>query len=48
MNYMNPRFDKFLEENKHITVLGVAWAFFWRMYIVLFGIGFFVGVLSAI
>lgn len=30
---MNPKLEKFLEENKEITLIGLAWALWWRLYV---------------
>jgi hypothetical protein len=45
---MNPKFTKFLDEHKDITLIGLAWAGFWRLYLVVIGIAFLFGCLSAL
>jgi hypothetical protein len=44
----NQKLSEFLEENKEMTVLGLSWAVFWRMYVILFAIGFVLGFLGVI
>ncbi len=34
----NPKIEKFLKENKNITILGLWWAMVWRMYVTVFGL----------
>ena len=36
----NPKFKDFMEENKNITLIGVGWAAWWRLYVVVLGIIF--------
>ena len=46
MNCFNPKLQEFLKEKKDITMLGFAWSMYWRWAIILFGIGFVVGILA--
>jgi hypothetical protein len=35
---MNPKFKEFLEANKEMTMIGLGWALFWRLYAVILGV----------
>ena len=48
MNKFNPKFTKFLEDNKEIGLIEVAWSLFWRIYLVTLGFLFVVGFLQAL
>lgn len=45
---MNPKFDAFLKDNKEMTLIGLAWALFWRLYVVILGIAFALAFFSAL
>jgi hypothetical protein len=45
---MNPKLVKFLEENREMSVLGFAWALYWRLALVIFGVAFVIGLLSSV
>jgi len=34
MNFFNPSVRDFLEKNKDLTLLGLSWAVYWRMAVV--------------
>jgi hypothetical protein len=33
MDQINPKLTEFLDKNKEITLVGLVWAGFWRMYV---------------
>ena len=37
-----------MEEKKELTVIGLYWAGLWRLYVVIFGVMFAIGLLGAI
>jgi len=41
----NPTTKDFLEKNKNMTLLGLAWSLWWRIYVVAFAVGFFVALI---
>jgi len=43
---LNPTVDKFTEDNPNITMLGFAWACYWRLFAVMFAIAFVIGIIS--
>jgi len=42
----NPTVEKFLKENKDVTVIGLFWAGYWRLYLIIFGAIMFFAVLT--
>ena len=48
---MNPKLTEFLKENENITLLGLAWSLWWRLYVaalvVSFGLIMFLAILGA-
>lgn len=45
---MNPLITKFLQDFPEMTVIGFAWALFWRMYLVLLAVAFLAAFFLAI
>lgn len=45
---MNPKFDAFLKDNKEMTMIGLAWSLFWRLYAVILGVVFALAFFSAL
>ncbi len=43
---MNPKITKFLSDNTDITLIGLAWSLFWRLYLVIIGVAVVIGVLT--
>jgi hypothetical protein len=43
---MNPKFTKFLEDNKDMTLMGLAWALGWRLYLCVAGIVILLAIIS--
>lgn len=35
---MNPKLEKFLEEYKDMTLIGFAWALYWRLTLTVMGV----------
>lgn len=35
---MNPKIKDFLEDNPDMTLLGLSWALFWRLWVVMYGV----------
>ena len=44
----NPKVKKFMEEHPEQTMLGFAWSCYWRLYVVILGIVFTLGILSTL
>lgn len=44
---MNPKLKHFIEDNEDITLIGIAWSCFWRLYMIFIGVGIALAVLSA-
>lgn len=42
----NPKVSDFLKENKDITVMGLFWSMYWRWFIIMFGVGVFLALIS--
>lgn len=42
---INPSVSSFLEKRPNLTLLGLAWALYWRLHIFAFIIGAFIGIL---
>jgi|AntAceMinimDraft_14_1070370.scaffolds.fasta_scaffold390640_2 hypothetical protein len=40
-NFVNPKVKDFLKQHSEMTLLGLSWAIYWRMGIVIFTIAFF-------
>ena len=43
---INPKFSKFTKDNPDITILALAWSFYWRLFVVGMGVAFVIGVIS--
>jgi len=43
---INPKFSKFIEDNPNITMLGLSWSLYWRIFLVVFSTAFIIGVVS--
>lgn len=44
----NPKLTAFIEEHKDMTLVGFAWAAFWRLYLALLGAVFAIAFTSAL
>lgn len=44
----NPTIKDFLKEKPQLTVVGLYWAGFWRLYLIILGIAFGFGIMGAI
>ena len=44
----NPKVSDFLKEKSHLTVIGLYWAGFWRLYVIVFGVTLAIGLLGAL
>jgi hypothetical protein len=42
----NPKWSEFTSAYPEMTVLGLAWALYWRLFALLFGIGVIFGILG--
>jgi hypothetical protein len=42
----NPQLSEFLKTKKDITVIGLFWAGFWRLYAIVLGIAIVVAILA--
>lgn len=45
---MNPLFKKFVEDYPDMTLIGLGWAIFWRLYICFFAVGVLAAIFLAI
>lgn len=45
---MNPKLKDFIDDNEDITLIGIAWSAFWRLYVVFIGIAIVLSVLLEI
>ena len=48
MNKFNPKLSEFIKENPNLTIMGVVWAGWWRIYVTILGVCFAIGFLSAV
>lgn len=48
IEFFNPTVKEFTEEHKDMTLIGLAWALWWRVYAIVFIVAFFVGILLEI
>jgi hypothetical protein len=48
MSSFNPKFKDLLAEKPDITIIGLYWAGFWRLYVIILGVCFGLAVLGAL
>lgn len=42
----NPKLDDFLEEHEDVTVMGLFWAGYWRLALIVMGVAILVALLT--